>query len=1038
MSNKPKNKVWGLIVSNKLTLVALLVFAVSMAYATFLENDFGTPYARNVVYNTWWFEGVMLILGINFFANIFRYKLYRKEKWSILTFHLAFIVMIIGAGITRYFGQEGLIRIREGQSSNVMIAQDRGLFIHTQSEEGTKVLEVPLHYVQEQNLDKTIDLGLTQRSLSIHLDRFVPDAVQGVEEGSKEDQVIELVAVAEGNRKSFFLENKGVVYINGYAFTLNNPRENAVNLNQKGEAYFIESPKDFEYMVMATQQQGRLLHTQEDTLQLRALYRSGDLSFVVKEVYEGKKLGYQSTEDKELKKEAADLLFLTISDGDQFRKIILPAVDGVMSRPQQIKVGDQSLQIAYGPRLELLPFDLYLSDFQLQRYPGSVSPSSYASELIVKDPEEGEFPVRISMNNVLDHKGYRFFQASYDLDELGTVLSVNQDYWGTRVTYVGYFLMMLGMLFSFFGKGSRFVAVSRQLKKLQYAPIIVLLVLPITLKAASPAETSLLIVDRQHAEVFGQLLVQDMDGRIKPINTLASELLRKLTRKTSYTLPASGETLNADQVFLSINQAPVLWESIEVIKIDLQKGQPIFEALNIEPKSLLAFTDLLDEQGNYRLVELVGRAQQKKPAERSEQDNELIKVDERFNILYQALSGNYLKIFPLPDDPSDTWFNAAGSTGFKQEDAVFVRNILPVYYQDIAKAQRTGDWTVANSKLTYLKTFQEVMGEKLIPDPNRLKAELLYNQLNIYNRLFPVYWLLGITLLVLAILKRFYFGKWLKWVFRLALLGVWLGFIAQTVNMGLRWYAGGYPPWSNGYEMLILVSWALLLFGFLFQRRSDFIIPVVALFTGTLLFVSYLDWLNPEITSLVPVLKSYWLKIHVAIIVSSYAPLALSALLGALCLIFMIVQDDRFRKSILELSMISELSMTIGLYMLATGTFLGGVWANESWGRYWGWDPKETWALISIMVYAIVLHMRLIPSLRSLYAFNLASVLAFSSIVMTSFGVNYYLSGLHSYAAGDPLPIPDFVWVTIGVVAMIAVGAYYREGKGKKYPYQKK
>ena len=250
----------------------------------------------------------------------------------------------------------------------------------------------------------------------------------------------------------------------------------------------------------------------------------------------------------------------------------------------------------------------------------------------------------------------------------------------------------------------------------------------------------------------------------------------------------------------------------------------------------------------------------------------------------------------------------------------------------------------------------------------------------------------------------------------------------MTFNLILRWYAGDHAPWSNGYEMTILVAWAIILFGLIFSRSSDFVIPLACLFTGTLLFVSFLDWLNPEITNLVPVLKSYWLKIHVAIIVSSYAPLALSAILGFTALWLMVARNDssidRSEKSIRELTYINELSMTVGLFMLAIGTFLGGVWANESWGRYWGWDPKETWALISIILYAAVLHLRLVPGLRSPYVFNLASVIAFGSIIMTSFGVNYYLAGLHSYAKGDPLPIPTFIYWIIAIVFLTAVASW--------------
>ena len=226
----------------------------------------------------------------------------------------------------------------------------------------------------------------------------------------------------------------------------------------------------------------------------------------------------------------------------------------------------------------------------------------------------------------------------------------------------------------------------------------------------------------------------------------------------------------------------------------------------------------------------------------------------------------------------------------------------------------------------------------------------------------------------------------------------------------------------------------------LFYKKSDFSLSLASIFAGTLLFVSYLDWLNPEITSLMPVLKSYWLKIHVATIISSYAPLALSAMLGLLAQLLIIFKNKKnsaiFQSKILELTYINEMSMTIGLFVLSIGTFLGGVWANESWGRYWAWDPKETWALISIIVYAIVLHLRFIPKLNNDYVLNLASTLAFFSIIMTSFGVNYYLTGLHSYATGDPVPVPGFIYVIVIVVFVIGMIAHHRFYTNKKIVYK--
>jgi len=1028
-------KITSILFSNKVTLVTLVSFAVTMAVATFVENDFGTPAAREAIYEAWWFEVLMLILAINFAGNIYRYRLLRKEKLSILTFHVAFIIILIGAAVTRYTGYEGLMRIREGQQSDQVISRERYLNLHVQWDDRHWSHNRHLALTRLKQPEISMSAGRDDDPLYIKINRFVPDAVQKLVPGDPSDEVIELVASGEDGRQSFYLTTGGSVFLKGHEFTFNNNKNGAINITGGKGKYMIDSPESFSYMVMATQQVGRLDSGQTDTLRTRALYQSGHLNFVVSKIHRGKTLDYGTTDDEEEAKNAADLLFVDLKNEQQQKDIILAAVDGVYSPMQEATISDYEINLAYGPKLITLPFALRLKDFQLERYPGSVSPSSYASEVVVEDPQ-GSFPVRISMNNVLDHKGYRFFQASYDMDEKGTVLSVNQDYWGAHITYLGYLLMGIGMMLTLFGNNSRFRQVSKKLKALKSTPAMLVLLLPIEITAqhidddASADNEFSYVINKDHAKKFGELMVQDMDGRIKPVNTLASEFMRKLTRKTHYELKKEDKiySLNCDQLFLSIHQNPVAWKVIPLINVDETKGRVLLEMLNLEERSMLSFQDLIADDGSYRLMNAVQAAQRKKPAERSEQDNEIIKVDERFNILYQALSGNYLKLFPQPEAEDDKWFNSQfQNAGFTPEDSVFVRNILNAYYQDISKAQSIGNWQDANDKLMYIKTFQHTMGASIMPDEERVSAELLYNELNIFNRLFPIYWLLGVILLIIALLRVFFHNRALKltYLFAVALTG--LAFLAQTFNMLLRWYAGGYPPWSNGYEMIILVTWALFLFGFIFYRKSDFILPMVAIFGGTLLFVSYLDWLNPEITNLVPVLKSYWLKIHVAIIVSSYAPLALSALLGLLSLIFMSVRHSTLNKPIRELTYINELSMTIGLFMLAIGTFLGGVWANESWGRYWGWDPKETWALISIIVYAVVLHMRLVPSLRGFYAFNLASVIAFSSIIMTSFGVNYYLSGLHSYAAGDPLPIPHFVYWVAGFVMMLGVVSYWRK-----------
>ena len=258
----------------------------------------------------------------------------------------------------------------------------------------------------------------------------------------------------------------------------------------------------------------------------------------------------------------------------------------------------------------------------------------------------------------------------------------------------------------------------------------------------------------------------------------------------------------------------------------------------------------------------------------------------------------------------------------------------------------------------------------------------------------------------------------LKWL-------IVLGFVAHTIGLGIRWYISGHAPWSNGYESMIYIAWATIFAGIIYTRRSVLTLAATAVVSGLLLMVAHLNWLDPEITNLVPVLKSYWLMIHVAIITASYGFLSLGAILGLIALWLIIfttsANKSKLKNTLTELTIINEKTLEVGLFMLAIGTFLGGVWANESWGRYWGWDPKETWALVSVLIYAFVLHMRFIPSLKSKLIFNSVSMFAIWTIIMTYFGVNYYLSGLHSYAAGDPMPIPDFVYYLLALMLVTII-----------------
>jgi cytochrome c-type biogenesis protein CcsB len=254
--------------------------------------------------------------------------------------------------------------------------------------------------------------------------------------------------------------------------------------------------------------------------------------------------------------------------------------------------------------------------------------------------------------------------------------------------------------------------------------------------------------------------------------------------------------------------------------------------------------------------------------------------------------------------------------------------------------------------------------------------------------------------------------------------------IWHTAGLVLRWYISGHAPWSDAYESILYVSWACMGMGMLLGKKSDMTIAASAFVTAMLLWIAHQSWVDPAIANLQPVLNSYWLMIHVAVIVGSYGPLTVGMILGVVSLILMIMTTSgnkaRMTHSLKELSLINELALTVGLVMLTIGNFLGGQWANESWGRYWGWDPKETWALISILVYAFVIHARIVPGLRGLWTFNFLSVLAFGSIMMTYFGVNFYLVGLHSYASGTQVITPSFVWYTLFSVLVLGLISRWR------------
>ncbi|GMQ24954.1 cytochrome c biogenesis protein CcsA [Algoriphagus sp. oki45] len=1015
--------------STKVSLILLVLLATSMGVATFLENDYGTLVARNLVYEAWWFELGMGWLAINFLAHVKKYRLLSKEKFAIGLFHLAFVVIIFGAGVTRYFSKEGVIHIREGQSQSTYYSAEN--YLQVANSEGSTHL-IAKEYIPKVFQPESIPFQLAGKKLVIKVEEYIQGAKQ--EFGPGEETLIELSVLQNGNRQDLVLKKGQNLQLGEWLIsTAANPAA-AIQLVKVDSLWQIQTAFPLQLMDMATQEIGVLDSLTASPLKLRTLYQWEEGAMVVRSIQENVQKILVAEPDEKLGKDLLDGVKISVWD-DSENLLQTGYFHKVNRNPEWIdfSLEGKTYRFTYGPKAESLPFALYLNDFQLERYPGSSSPSSYASEVMVQDGEENPWPFRIFMNNVLDYRGFRFYQSSYDSDERGTVLSINQDRPGTYLTYLGYTLLSLGMLWTLFARGSRFRMILSKLGNLNRAATILLLFLGFQANILAQDSTRVWIVPEEKAKAYGRLIVQDLDGRMKPLNTLAQEILRKIYGKSrmELDLPSGKYKFNAEQFLLAAQLDPESWTKLPILKVDEKKSQEIFETLGREPSPFLSFSDFITEEGEYKLAQLVEEVNLLKPSQRSEGHNEVLKVDERFNIFYGVLVGDFLKIYPNRLDDNNTWFTGQQFTeGFEEEDGIFVKNIGPLYLQSLLQGIESGNWSQADSTLGYIDLYQRKAGEEVYPDQLAIDAEILYTKLNLGNRLFGVFWMLGLVMLILGILGLFKENKGLKITWKIGSALAWLGWMVFTFHLSLRWFIAKHPPWSDGFEMLVFVAWGILLFGLAFSSKSKFTIPLALLFSGTLLFVSFLDWLNPEITNLMPVLNSYWLKIHVAIIVSSYAPLALSAILGLMSLFLLITKPSQptssWWRAQKELIAVNELSLTIGLFLLTIGTFLGGVWANESWGRYWAWDPKETWALISVLVYAVILHLRLIPATRSALVFNLASLWGFSSIVMTSFGVNYYLSGLHSYAKGDPVPVPDWVFWVVGILLFLSILSYLK------------
>jgi len=1039
------NKIMNTIFSMRLMAMALIIFLVAIGAATIIESKYDIQTAKIFIYNAKWFEALLFYLTINLISNIFRYKMFQREKIAMLAFHLSFIVIIIGAGITRYISYEGLMLIREGEKSNLIYLNDPHLWFRINDGKMQYVLnrKTFLSEQADNSFEEKVDFPGHKNPITIEYVNFRKKMVDSLLVDQKiKGSVLEIVT---DGMTSNYLSESGFVMVgeNALSFAKKDAMP-GMEINRVNGELMINTKLPMQYlpmtMMMKYRQSGQnppdslFKKVPQDTLVPflpRTLYVVDGQQFVFKNEIKHAKMTKMSSGRKD---KGLDILTLKITDGVKSKLVDL--VGGFQQMPEKAVFNFEGLtyEMEYGSTKKEIPFYIACKDFRLERYPGSNTASSFESDVTIIDKTKNYTRNQtIFMNHVMDYDGFRFFQSAYDPDEKGTRLSVNHDALGTNVTYVGYLLMSIGMIMSLFAPIGRFKELASKInashKRNQILKLL-FFILSIGLsgtlfandKTHKHQDPVVQFMSEDHSDEVSTMLVQDLEGRIIPMHTMCDQVLRKIYGKNKF------DAKNAVQVVMSMHMYPPYWVKQPIISIP----QAVRDQLKLG--KFASFNQLMDDEGQFKWIDLYNSAHQKLDSRKNEFDKKIIKLVERFEVTGSIFRWEFMKIIPLKSDPNNTWFVPLNME-LMQKDSISSMYALK-YLSAVDSASKTNAYGQATDLLKGFKKYQREVAGKLAPSESHVNMEVRYNKMNIFKNTMYSYFVLGILMLVLYFVRIFIqptekSEKTIKKIVMPFIVLMGLVFIYHGIGVGMRWYISGHAPWSNGYEAVIFIAWISMIAGFVFSRKNGAVLPATAILAFFILFVTELNLMDPEITPLQPVLKSYWLMIHVAIITGSYGFLGLGAILGFINLLMYIIRNSsngkRFTSQINEITAVSEMTITIGLYMLTIGTFLGGVWANESWGRYWGWDPKETWALVSVLVYAVILHLRFIPGLSGKFTFNLVSFWGFSSIIFTFFGVNFYLVGLHSYAQGEGLAeIPKWIYVTVIILGVYSLISYLR------------
>lgn len=621
-----------------------------------------------------------------------------------------------------------------------------------------------------------------------------------------------------------------------------------------------------------------------------------------------------------------------------------------------------------------LGFEVSLKNFNVVNYPGTDAPMDYVTTLTANTQE-----IKVSMNNIGSFNGYRFIQSGYDSDMQGTTLGVYHDPWGIGITYTGYALLFISLIATMASKKTRMRHLYRKALSLQGAKAwAVTALLAVSSFATSANAQEMVKIDGDIADDFGKICVL-YNSRITPINTVATSFVTKLCGKPTW------DGLSSNQVFAGWIFDVPYWETVKMIEIKEKKAQ---ELLGINGK-WASFDDFWDSYNNYKLDAPLKKAYKDGDTKLQKQ---LRDADEKFNIIRMLYGGEMLKMFPYASKQGHMqWFapgQPLGNLKLDEKELVFIKKSMDYLAESII----TGDKARAEEIAKKIYSYQHVRGKAVVPTKFRIYTETFYNKTNAQRLPVMLYLTLSLLLAIMSTLSLNN-GKQKKTRLVSSVL-TWVMLIHTTLLLALRWYVSGHLPMSNGYETMQFMAWATLIVTLVMQKRFLPVKQFGPLLSSFALLVAMITDGNPQITQLMPVLQSPLLSVHVMVIMFSYALFGLTALIG---LQGLIAHHRKQEEKEQQLAALSQFLLYPAVALIAIGIFIGAIWANVSWGRYWSWDSKETWALITMLIYSAPLHAD-IKWLRKAQHMHIYMLLAFLSVLMTYFGVNYFLSGMHSYA----------------------------------------